>query len=222
MTTQDIANRTGSLTQSNELDYLLIDGSGSMQEKWWDFLAAADTFISASKKANLDSHLIVHVFDGRDIEMIQRDCAMRDAVSFRDEPIGSHWDSTPLYDAINLMGRRLKDRDPKKASILIVTDGGDTGSQTSIHQAKAILDWCRAKGWQVTFVGCDFNNDRQAKLLGATEANAIGVQKKLLTDAAKSLARKRQAYSTSGDDISFSETERQQFGGHLTDQSGRS
>jgi hypothetical protein len=204
------------IQQQNELDYFLVDGSSSMSDKWWDFLAAADTFLAAAKSNGLKSHLVVHVFDTVDMEMIQRDCLLQDAISFDKEPLGSHFGGTPLYDAINLMGRRLKERNPSKCSILIITDGEDFDSATTIHQARAILDWCRARGWQVTFIGCDFNNSAQARLLGADDTNSIGVQKKLLSDAARSLATKRSAYSHSGEDISFSDKEKQQFGGYLS------
>lgn len=217
--TNDLKTRPGQITEQNDLDYILIDGSGSMQDKWWEFLAAGDTYMAAAKANGVKSHLIVHVFDTSDMEMIQRDCSLTDAVSFSKDPLGSHFQGTPLYDAINLMGRRIKDRDPAKCSILIITDGEDFDSKTSLTQAKAILDWLRAKGYQVTFIGCDFNNSRQAKALGADDTNSIGVQKKLLSDAAKSLATKRAAYHRDGDDISFSDKEKQQFGGYLADKS---
>lgn len=213
LTTQD-ASRPA------ELDYLLIDGSGSMQDKWWNFLTAADIFLDTARNNGLESHLLVHVFDTEDMEMIQRDCDLKAAKTFKEEPIGSHFQGTPLYDAINLMGRRLRERNPKKCSILIITDGDDQDSKTSIHDAKRILDWCRARGWQVTFIGCDFNNEHQSKLLGANESNSIGVAKALLPDAARNLATKRNAYSHSGEDISFTDKEKQQFGGYLSDNSG--
>lgn len=225
--TNPIAHRPGaldarddsSLNEQNELDYFLVDGSRSMQDKWWDFLAAADTLLRSAKSNGLQSHLIVHVFDSSDIEMIQRDCPIGQAKSFHEEPLGSYFQATPLYDAINLMGRRLRERDPKKASILIITDGDDSGGLTSVDDARKILDWIKAKGWQVTFLGCDFNNSRQAALLGMNESNCIGVQQKLLSDAARNLATKRAAYSHSGEEISFSDKEKQQFGGYLSDQS---
>jgi hypothetical protein len=124
---------------------------------------------------------------------------------------------TPLYDAINLMCRKLRDLDPPKASIVIVTDGDENGSNhTSADQARALLDWCRAKGWQVTFLGADFNNSKQAKLLGADETNTIGVRKQKLLEAGKSLGDKRLKHALYGDDINFSEDERKNFGGFLT------
>lgn len=218
----ELETRAGALdagsTAPKELDYFLIDGSGSMRDKWWDFLSAGDSFLNTCKQNGLQSHLVVHVFDTADIEMIQRDEPLHSAKTFQEEPLGSHFQGTPLYDAINLMGRRLKERNPSKASVIIITDGDDADSKTTIAQARAILDWIKARGWQVTFFGCDFNNSRQAKLLGMDESNSIGVQQKLLSDAARNLAAKRGAYSRDGSDISFTDKEKQQFGGYLADQ----
>jgi hypothetical protein len=99
-----------------------------------------------------------------------------------------------------------------------VTDGDENGSRHTDHsQARAILDWCRAQGWQVTFLGADFNNSRQAKLLGATEQNSLGVQAQRLIDAGKVLGQKRARNALYGDDISFTDDEKRDFGGYLTD-----
>ena len=127
------------------------------------------------------------------------------------------WSSTPLYDAIHTMGRRLKDLDPPRCSIVIVTDGHENASRyTDLNQAKAILDWCRAKGWQVTFIGANFNNRQQADLLGSNPASAIGVERRHLVDATKALAEKRKRYGLYGENMHYTEEERQQFGGYLT------
>jgi len=220
----NISHRTGPLTQtpeSNDLDYLLVDGSASMQPKWWNFLTAGDVFLDESRKNGVKSHLVVHVFDTEDMEMIQRDEPLSTAKTFVEEPLGSHFGGTPLYDAIVLMGMRLKERNPSKASILIITAGDDLDSKTKVDSAKRVLDWCRAKGWQVTFIGCDFNNDDQSKLLGADASNTIGVDRKLLNDAARNLATKRAAYSRDGENIGFTDDEKKKFGGYLTDQSGK-
>lgn len=194
------------------LDYFLVDGSGSMQTKWWETLAALDNFTSILKSAHSTSHGIVSVFSGRDIQMIQRDSLLTDWKPFAAEPLASTWAGTPLYDAINLMGRHLAELKPERCSIVIVTDGIETSSVTSSVQALAVLDWCRAQGWGVTFFGADFNNAGQAKLLGADASNSIGVRRELLAEAGKLLAKKR----LSGDEISFSDDEKTKFGGYLT------
>ena len=214
-----LANRTGTL-QAPQLDYILLDGSSSMQHLWWDTIGALDNYTNTLRAQNIHSHCILHTFDSCDMDCIQRDDTLDKCGDF--STVGAHWGMTPLYDAINLMCRRLRDLDPPSCSIVIVTDGDDTSSHsTDATQARALLDWCRAKGWQVTFIGCDFNNSRQAQLLGADETNSIGVQKQKLLEAGKTLGDKRVKHALYGDDINFSEDERKNFGGYLTNGGGK-
>lgn len=211
-----IIPRPGALLAS-QLDYILVDGSGSMQPKWWEFMATLDNFMNTLRAMNVNSHGIVNVFDHNSLEMIQRNSLISEWKTFSEDPLGSNFGGTPLYDAINLMGRTLRDLDPDRCSIVIVTDGQESDStHTTVDQARAILDWCRAKGWQVTFLGCDFDNTTQAKLLGATEHNALGVRKELLAESGRLLADKRIRYGASGDDIDFTDDERTKFGGYLS------
>lgn len=208
---------TRTMTKSNtQLDYILLDGSGSMQDKWWDTLAAIEAYVQGTKAANIRSRVLLQTFDSTDRDCIQRDVPIHEWKSVIDEPIGAWWTSTPLYDAIRLMGSRLNDIDPPRCSIVIVTDGEENVSQfTTLDEAKAVLDWCRAKGWQVTFIGAEFNNWSQASKLGADAATSIGVQTKKLADATAALAKKRARYGLYGEDMHYSDDEKQQFGGYL-------
>lgn len=212
---QALANRNKPLL-APQLDYLLIDGSGSMAPKWGETILALDTYTDQLKSANLNAHLITSVFDSSNQSHIQRDEELRNSAPFRRQPLQAGWGGTPLFDAINTTGRHLKELNPPRATLLIVTDGDENGSKyTKLDQARAILNWCRAKGWQVIFFGCDFNNSNQARLLGANPETALGIQKALLRDATKNLANKRIAYGRFGTPINFTESEQQQFGGLL-------
>lgn len=199
-----------------QLDYILLDGSGSMISKWDETLAGLDTYFNVLRRANLQAHGILQVFDDTNIEYIQRDSTIEGWPKFDRGSVDLPGGGTPLYDAINCMVRRLAELDPKICSIVIGTDGGANGrQQTTFDQAKALLDWCRAQGWQVTFLGFDFNNSKQAQLLGATEQTFIGVQKGRIKDAATALGHKRIAYGQSGSDMGFSSDEKSDFGGYL-------
>jgi hypothetical protein len=210
----NLINRTGTL-QAPQLDYILLDGSSSMMGKWWDTIGALEAYVDVLKSQNINSHGIIQVFDSHNLDNVQRDDTLDNWTSLTD--VGAHWGMTPLYDAINLMGRKLRDLAPPRCSIVIVTDGDENGSRHTNHdQARAILDWCRAQGWQVTFLGADFNNSSQAKLLGADETNAVGARREKLLEAGKSLGEKRAKHALYGDDINFSEDERKNFGGYLT------
>lgn len=215
MSQRQIIVKPGSL-QAPQLDYILMDGSFSMQDKWWDSMAALDGFMSVLRARNIHSHGIANVFSGRELSSIQRDSLISQWDTFSQDPLTSAWGITPLYDAINNMARHMRDLDPPNASIVIVTDGDEYGSEhTTADQARAMLDWCRAKGWQVTFLGADFDNTRQAKLLGADASNSIGVRQKLLGDAGKLLGQRRANHAQSGEDINFTKDEQTKFGGFL-------
>jgi CBS domain-containing protein len=197
-------------------DYILLDSSDSMSSKWWDMLTAIDTYVNGLKTANVNTNLILATFSGEHPEYVQRDEPISDWEDLMKKNPIFHPGSTPLYDGIAMMARRMRDLDPKKAAITIVTDGEENSSKFTNHpQAKAFLDWCRAKGWQVTFIGCDFDNSRQADLLGGNSQSAIGVARAHLDEAASALAKKRAEYALYGKPMHWSEDEHGQFGGYL-------
>lgn len=202
-----------------QLDYILIDGSSSMGDKWAPLLASLDTYIKTLAEQQISTHINVMVFENSGsglVENLIRDESITDWHSFRDYWHDLPGGDTPLYDAIYRMGLRLRDAAPENAAITIVTDGDENGSRFATEDmARGIIEWMKAQGWQVTFMGCDFNNSRQARALGASDANSIGVRKHLLTDAASALAAKRARNVRSGADITFSDDEKEQFGGYL-------
>jgi hypothetical protein len=200
-----------------QLDYFLLDGSSSMAHHWWETIGAIKEYVQVLRARNVESHGMIQLFDSRDLDCTLRDGALDSPEWASLDDLGYGGGMTPLYDAIGVMCYKLRDMDPKNCSIVIVTDGDENGShQTDDVQARAFLDWCRGKGWQVTFIGCDFNNSTQAKLLGADESNSVGVRRELLTEAGKLLGQKRANHAQGGDDINFSEDEKKKFGGYLT------
>ena len=214
--TNNLVPRHGTL-QAAQLDYILLDRSSSMHSNWFGTLAALDGYIDVLRSEHVSSHAILHLFNGREMETIARDCTLEDWHHLTKGDIPGPTGMTPLYDAINLAVRQMAALDPDRATLVITTDGDDTSSShTTDDQVRALLDWCRARGWQVIFIGVEFNNDKQARLLGATEETFVGVQPKKLLEATKNLAKKRARYGHTGDDIGFTGDEKQQFGGYLS------
>jgi hypothetical protein len=211
---QPLTVRSGTLLAPH-LDYIVLDGSGSMMGKWRQTLAAIEQYRKTLTDANAASHLILSVLGSHDCAAIHYDGKAGDTQSL--PFFEAEFSGTPLYDAINSMARHIRELNPTRATILICTDGMENESKyTTAENAKALLDWLRAKGYQVIFFGCDFNNSLQAKELGANPDKAIGVQKELLKDGAKLLANKRIRYGLYGEEIHFTTTEQTQFGGLLS------
>jgi hypothetical protein len=211
---------------TKRLDYILLDGSGSMSSRWMESLNAIDKYAKGVKDSEVETKVIMATFSGSGYSSgidytVARSQEIALWLPLGPEPPHCPGGGTPLYDAINIMVRACRDENPDDCSIIIVTDGEENGSRTTDEtQARALLDWCRHRGWQVTFIGADFNNSSLAKRLGGGGATAIGAPTKRLTDITSELAKKRGYHAKFGTPMHFSEEERKQFGGYLSDQSG--
>jgi hypothetical protein len=86
--------RPGALV-APQLDYFLIDGSGSMQGKWWDSMAAIEAFTDVLKTSNVNSHGILTVFDSADLALVQRDGLIGEWPAMQVSPLAAHWGGTP-------------------------------------------------------------------------------------------------------------------------------
>lgn len=214
------ATQTNVTDRTATADLIIVDGSASMYDKWASLMQAVDAFVS---ELTVETQITLIQFSGgsrssySDPEFVTaRDCTPSQWAPVGTgefHPIGG---MTPLYDAINMAGRRARDTNPiKPGVVLYVTDGEENASKTTQVQAKAILDWMRAKGWTIKFLGCDFDNSKQAALLGGDKTEAIGVSTARLTDATKALAKKRNLHAQFGAPMEWSEDDHQQFGGYL-------
>jgi hypothetical protein len=199
-----------------QLDYILLDGSGSMMAKWWDTMAAIDSFVGGLKAANLNDQVILSTFCSINMNCVQRNSLLKDFEPLVQSPVGAYFGGTPLYDAIALTGRQLRELNPNRAHVLIATDGQEADScHTDDVKAKSIIRWMRSKGWAVTFIGSGFDNSEAGRALGLDEESCIGVSPKLLEAAASALAEKRKRHYHTGEPMHWSAEERTQFGGYL-------
>lgn len=81
---------------------------------------------------------------------------------------------TPLFDAIREMTRGMEFVNDEKSVLIIVTDGGENASRsTTKAQAKEMIDRIKAKGWQVLFIGADFDAFSEAASVGVGYVNTV-------------------------------------------------
>ena len=123
---------------------------------------------------------------------------------------------TALNDAIGQLVAQAKQDNPEKAAIIIMTDSGENASKkVTNEQAKALLDECRARGWQVIFLGIGYDNSELAQRYGADLNQTIAARTESLAVTMQKAAEKRAAYSKTGQRIGFSDAEKQIAGGKL-------
>ena len=201
-------------------DFILLDRSGSMEGKWSETLGAVNGYVKKLADDKVDTGVTLAVFDAQDRNL--------DYVVLRDRITPTTWkpvDSnevsprgyTPLNDAI---GKLVKQAQAgfngvqyEKVAILIVTDGHENHSKEVTHaQAKNLLNECRAKGWQVIFIGADFDNQAQATSYNnAAAATLSSIPVAAMAATMSYTAGKRGLYGATGQSINFSDEEKEEL-----------
>ena len=196
-------------------DFILVDGSGSMQSLWTEALSSVNAYVKKLGDDHVDTGVTLAVFD--------HNMGRMDFRIVRDRIIPSTWHPvtnadatprgwTPLNDAIGEIVGLAKRGNYDKVALIIMTDGIENSSkELNTAQAKALLDECRKKGWQVVFLGADFDNVAQAASYGNSARSTVQVSAANLSTATASLATKRGFYGVTGQSIDFSDDEKVQL-----------
>lgn len=195
-------------------DFILLDRSGSMSSLWTEAISSINGYVKKLADDKVDTGVTLATFDtGPDGNMsfdILRDRitppTWRDIAVAESSPRGM----TPLNDATGRIVALADKGNYDKAAIIIMTDGQENHSkELTVTQARDLLDKCRSKGWQVIFLGADFDNARQAQDYGAKDQQIVSSSIKNLRATMDSLAQKRDLYgSGAAATMDFDETEK--------------
>lgn len=201
---------------SNQHDFILLDRSGSMADKWHETLSSINAYVKQLAEENVETEVTLAVFDGRqgcDFEVIRNKVApnqWEDLSKADASPRG--W--TPLNDAIGELVALANKDTYDKAVLVIMTDGAENASKNlTLTQAKQLLDGCRAKGWQIIFLGADYDNAAEAASYGNMAAGTAQVSSDMLVRAMKNTASLRASYGLTGQSMSFSNKMKAEFKG---------
>lgn len=203
-------------------DFILLDRSGSMAEggKWAETLGAVNSYVSKLAAEKVDTGVTLAVFDdpanGIAFEIIRdriTPSTWHEVTVSQLQPRGY----TPLNDAVGQLVTLANKGAPNgtqydKVAIVIVTDGLENASKEYTHDAaKKMLDECRGRGWQVIFIGANFDNAQQASGYGNSARQTVYSSTRNMSPTFSMMATARAAYGATGQSMSFSDEEKEQL-----------
>jgi len=199
-------------------DFILLDRSGSMSSMWTEAVNSVNAYVKNLADTNVDTGVTLAVFDSNHNGGL-------DFTVLRDRIIPKTWRAvdpkeveprgmTPLNDATGRIVSLAKagpalDQQYDRVAIIIMTDGHENASrELSVDQAKKLLDECRTKGWQVIFLGANFDNAAQAMAYGAGIGHTIQTSAVNLGATMRATSLKRAAYGVAGTAMNYTAEEK--------------
>ncbi len=193
-------------------DFILLDRTGSMAGQWTEALSACNAYVKKLAEDNVDTGVTLVAFDrhnGKFEFQIVRDriipSTWREVTNLDASPRGM----TPLNQATHEIVRLANAGNYDKVAIIIMTDGDENSSdpEYTVASAKALLDECRAKNWQVLFLGANFDNVRQAASYGSGIGSTVMAASGNFVGTMRMTAEKRSAYGLTGQSMSYTTDE---------------
>ncbi len=196
--------------------YVLLDRSGSMQSLWVEALSSVNAY--AKELANktdgdaVDSHVTLAVFDGQ--EGLQFDLLRKKVPALHWENVtdkeASPRGMTPLLDALGRMIALAETDNSDKAVIVVMTDGQENASREVTRDgAKAAMERIKKKGWDVVFLGANFDNISDASSVGVGGAQQVSMAPGAMNASMRMMAKKSRAYFARGEQHVFEEADRE-------------
>lgn len=179
--------------------FIILDRSGSMSSRWAEVTAALQGWLD---KLDPDDKVWGLAFDNQ----LEWFATKAKKVSF--EGIGPRG-MTALFDAIGCMAGVVDTEAKKKAQIVILTDGAENASQnkTRVEAGKIIEGW-KEKGYDVVFLGADFDAFGQAANIGVAAAQTMSFDSANYAETSQVMSARSTRYKATGKVADFTDAER--------------
>lgn len=194
--------------------YILVDKSGSMKANWAETIGAINGYVETldETKGMGKTKVTVAAFDSHgamDYQIVRDEVKAKNWATIAENEVQARG-MTPLYDAVGKMHSQIVESGPKKASVLIITDGHENSSKEITREVcgSIIKEW-RDKGFDVVFMGADFDAFGQSEQVGVGVRQTINTTKGNYAATMTAMATRTTAYAASGKVAAFSDADRE-------------
>lgn len=184
--------------------YILIDHSGSMASLWDEAIGAVNGYV---EKLPDDSYVQVDVFDSGDDWYTNIRDGKKNGIKPIDPTEVSPRGMTALNDAAGRLLTQVLSKKAKKAVVVIMTDGLENSSKEfSSDQVKALLDKAKDRGYEMIFLGANFDQvEQQARMLGVAMDKTMNISRSKLSASMRNLGEMTTSYYSTGAAMSLSD-----------------
>ena len=198
--------------------YILLDRTGSMGPIWTEALGSVNAYVAQLAKdedPGDETRITIASFDYQ--ESLQFDILRRDVTAASFRPItdsdANPRGMTPLFDAIARIAALAETDAPEKAVLIVMTDGEENSSrEVSKQGAAAALERIRKKGWQIVFLGANFDAFGEAGKVGVAMSQTINAAPASMRASMTTLAKKSRAYERMDETVVFNDSDRAEAG----------
>jgi uncharacterized protein YegL len=188
--------------------YIVLDRSGSMQSNWVETLGSINGYVSALKNTDELNHAITLIaFDSTNPFEVLRDTVTLEGWNDITNDEVSPRGMTPLYTAVVNTLERAEENDFEKVVVVIMTDGQDTGNvEHTRDSAKAKIEVATNRGWEVIFLGANFDASHYTKSFGLGSGKFVNTNNMTRGATMSLMASKATAYASGvcGQSVDFS------------------
>ena len=208
------------MAKKNEVSvYILLDRSGSMGgSKWETAIGSINSYVQTLRNEKVSAKVTVAAFDS---EMVRGEATirtnaiiggysrsqlafnlMREEVAiknFKDLEMNelSPRGGTPLYDATAKLLNLADKNNAEKTVVLIMTDGEE--NESKVYNLESIRDriaTCQNRGWEVIFLGQEFNVETTARSFGLNETKFLNADRGNINNNMRFYASSTAAYAS--------------------------
>lgn len=150
---------------------MVLDRSGSMDVIRNDAIGGFNTWLDEQQKLPGEANLTLTLFDHERLVTGPRPIKEQSPLTNETyQPRGS----TALNDAVGAAIQRLNTKNPKRAILVILTDGQENASKEyTTEQVKQLVTQAQSKGWQVMYLSADLNAFANAASIGVLKGNTV-------------------------------------------------